>query len=432
MAILVLGAEIEVVRIPELPAAPVLANEDQFVLWDASTNITSKVPLTTLRTFIETGSGGTVDAILSGGSILYVASGGDGFEGTDSFVYPSIAGFSFKLTRDGYPLKIGVEYLILAAGGFKLIDGTTIIEGQRYELDVFELYNGMINPPSGVSNGGFIVGTVNVPTNINISANDMNKLHQVRGAGTALTITLPDVALCADNSFVPIESLINNTKQHRITTTSGQFIYINNEAVTELYLGVGEYAWFFRTTDGWYVIADKITFYNDPCIPKPAYKVGLNKIACIGQLLLRADYPRLWKEVQTLGGSLVSDATWSTVSAIVSGQVHEFPYRGAFSSGDGSTTFRLPDYRGQSVRGLINPGGSDTQRHFNTSGGYQRHGFETHFHSLPDNILINGSVGGGEDGSNNLANINPATGTGTEGGTETRMDNIGLNWVINF
>ncbi len=432
MAILVLGAEIEVVRIPELPPKATLANDDAVPIWDASSNVTSKVSLSTLRTFIETGSGGTIDQILNGGSILYIASGGDGFTGTDSFVYPAIAGFSFVLERDGYPLKLGTEYLILAAGGFQLI-GSTIIAEQRYRLDVFELYAGTIPPPSGVSSTGnsFIVGNTTVNTNVNIAAADMNKVHQIRGAGTAYTLTLPDVALVAANSFIAIEALINNTKQHRITTSGGQFIYINNQAKTSIYIAPGENVWLYRTADGWYAISDKLN-YNDLGIPKPVFKVGLNQIALDGSLLNRVDYPRLWEYVQTLGASLVSDATWSTASVVLGARTVDFPYRGCWSTGNGSSTFRLPDFRSMAVRGLTNPGGGDTQRSFNSPGGFQRHEYEGHNHSLPDNIIINIADFGGESGSDNIALINPATTTGSSGGSETRMDNIGMIWAVNY
>lgn len=426
MAILTLGAEIEVVRIPELPAAD-LADDDAVPIWHASNNVTSKVTLSDLRTFIETGSGGTLDEILSGGSILYIVASGE--VGDDTYVNTALAGLSFKLTRDGYPLKIGVEYEVLAAGGFRLL-GTTFIEGQRYELDVFALTNGVISPPSGVTDG-FISGNDTVNTNINIAAAGMGKVYQIRGAATALTITLPDVDVVANNAFVVFEALINNTKQHRIQTSSGQLIYINNEAVTFLYISKGEYLWLYRTADGWFVISDKGNFTN-LCIPKPAYKVGLNQVALDGSVLVRADYPRLWNYVQTLGASLVSEATWQTVSATVASRLVAFPYRGCFSTGNGSTTFRLPDYRGSTVRGLVNPGGADSQRAFNNPGGFQLNEILDHFHSLPDNILINGSAGGGEDGTNNHTNISPATGTGSEGGTESRMDNIGINWIIDY
>ena len=435
MGVFHISGDVLVVRIPELPVGTDLANEDLFPYWDASTNTTEHTSLATLRTFIETGSGGTLDPVYSGGSILYIVPPAD--QGNVSKTIPAIAGLEFKLVRDGYPMKPVDEFLRLDAGGFQLV-GTTLLEGQRFELDIFELFNGTIPPASGVSTAGFIVGNKIVNTNETISVSDLNKVFQLRGASTALTVILPDVAMCPVNSFVIIETLINNTKQHRITTTGGQFLYINDTSETELFIGKGEYVWCYRTDDGWFVIVDKGNFSNLG-IPIAAYKAGLNQVQLSGQLLSRTEYPRLWAFVQTLGPSLVSDGTWMTSTVTVEGRTVNNPYRGCFSTGDGTTNFRIPDYSGMSVRGLKS---SDSTRSFNNAGGYQRHEYEAHNHLIwgQDN---NANPAGAS--SPEVANIENAPAgnvpsapayyarlSGLSGGTETRMDNIGLNWYINY
>lgn len=58
-----------------------------------------------------------------------------------------------------------------------------------------------------------------------------------------------------------------------------------------------------------------------------------------GQLLKRADWPELWAHAQQHG--VVSDAEWL---ALKPGS--QPSYRAKFSSGDGSTTFRVPDLNG--------------------------------------------------------------------------------------
>lgn len=436
MSVFHISGDVIVVRIPELPEQLALANEDKVPIWHAATNITEHTSLSTLRAFIESGSGGTLDPVYSGGSILYIVPPSD--EGNVSKTIPAIAGLEFKLVRDGYPMKPVDEFIRLDAGGFQLV-GTTLIEGQRFELDIFELYNGAIPPPSGGSStGGFIVGSKNVNTNETISVADLNKVFQLRGGATALSIILPDVDLCPANSFVIIETLINNTKQHRISTTSGQYIHINNVAESELFIGKGEYIWCYRTDDGWFIIVDKGNFSNLG-IPIAAYKAGLNQVQLSGQLLSRVDYPRLWAFVQTLGASLVDDATWSIPSAFVEGRTLDDPFRGCFSTGDFTTTFRIPDYSGMMIKGLLS---GDPGRYFNNPGGYQRHEFESHDHKIwgQDN---NAPPTGGAN--NEVANVENAPPGGTpvfpalfsrlsaaSGGTSTRVDNIGLNWYINY
>lgn len=68
-----------------------------------------------------------------------------------------------------------------------------------------------------------------------------------------------------------------------------------------------------------------------------------------GSLLNRADVPQLWAKVEA-SGAAVSEAVWSG---------GEF---GKFSTGDGATTFRLPDFRGYSSRAWDHGRGVDSGR----------------------------------------------------------------------
>ncbi|AJK46256.1 phage tail protein [Burkholderia plantarii] len=68
-----------------------------------------------------------------------------------------------------------------------------------------------------------------------------------------------------------------------------------------------------------------------------------------GALLLRKDYPALWSYAQE-SGALVSDANW-----------HDDNW-GNFSDGDGATTFRVPELRGEHIRCWDNGRGVDSGR----------------------------------------------------------------------
>jgi hypothetical protein len=62
-------------------------------------------------------------------------------------------------------------------------------------------------------------------------------------------------------------------------------------------------------------------------------------LALSGQTLSRSTYSNLWTFAQS-SGNIVTDAQWTSLSAY-----------GAFTTGDLSTTFRIPDLRGHFVRG---------------------------------------------------------------------------------
>ncbi|WP_206142841.1 phage tail protein [Burkholderia sp. Ac-20384] len=74
-----------------------------------------------------------------------------------------------------------------------------------------------------------------------------------------------------------------------------------------------------------------------------------------GTELKRADYPLLWTYAQA-SGAMVADGDWGKGR------------QGCFSSGDGNTTFRLPDLRGEFVRCWDDSRGVDVQRQI---GGWQ-------------------------------------------------------------
>ncbi|WP_353115295.1 hypothetical protein [Nitratidesulfovibrio sp.] len=86
-----------------------------------------------------------------------------------------------------------------------------------------------------------------------------------------------------------------------------------------------------------------MTFWWPGTTP-PAGSLAIND----GPLLLRAAYPQLWAMAQA-SGNIITEAAWQAQAAVQSSV-------GAFSSGDGATTFRCPRLR-DFVRGADPAGG---------------------------------------------------------------------------
>jgi hypothetical protein len=129
-----------------------------------------------------------------------------------------------------------------------------------------------------------------------------------------------------------------------------------------------------------------------------------------GSLLSRTTYAALWAYAQA-SGRVVSDATWTASDW------------GAFSSGDGSTTFRLPDLRAEFIRGLDDGRGVDSGR---LLGSGQADDFKAHAHT----ISVSGGAAGG--GGGEFAQGSSTLPTSTIGGTETRPRNIALLACIKY
>ena len=136
-------------------------------------------------------------------------------------------------------------------------------------------------------------------------------------------------------------------------------------------------------------------------------------------------------------GAAVSRSTYASLFSAIST---------TWGVGDGSSTFNLPDLRGQFVRGWDNSAGVDSGRSFASSQSDQN---KSHNHSINDSGHNHtagnwgGSFGGGSgatvfrsDVSGTNGSIIQSATTGisiqNDGGTEVRVKNYALMYVIKF
>ncbi|WP_374465599.1 phage tail protein, partial [Chryseobacterium sp.] len=144
-----------------------------------------------------------------------------------------------------------------------------------------------------------------------------------------------------------------------------------------------------------------------------------------GTLVNRADFPRLWQMVSKYS-KIVTDSQWLNGSGLNSGY---------FSSGNGTSTFRVPDLRGLFIRGLDGGRGIDLDRNSANiqDGSFQADALKKHKHLITDVHPYDGFAllgGGFNGGANNFKWRNTET---QEAGTyETRPQNIALTPYIRF
>lgn len=128
----------------------------------------------------------------------------------------------------------------------------------------------------------------------------------------------------------------------------------------------------------------------------------------------------------TAGGAAI--ATSGTQSGTHTGLFAPFGF------GDGSTTFNLPDLRGEFPRGFDDGRGIDTNRNF---GSLQLDAFQGHFHAMSSrtDLVTSGGSNGATNGAGASATGAPIT-DGTNGtpriAAETRPRNIALLACIKF
>jgi microcystin-dependent protein len=117
-------------------------------------------------------------------------------------------------------------------------------------------------------------------------------------------------------------------------------------------------------------------------------------------------------------GALVSRSTYADLFSAI-GTI--------YGIGDGSTTFALPDLRGEFPRGWDDGRGVDSGRAF---GSAQADDFKSHTHTIATRASV--QSGGAEEPPLDATGAAVAYPTSSTGGTETRPRNIALLAIIKF
>lgn len=465
------GNIIPTARIPEIAHFSTVASEikgnDKLVFYKTDQDKTVHMLLSELRTYAMTGGSSTITPVIQDGKdFIYTVPVWEA--GGQIASIPILAGKAFSLEREGYPLvhqeydssgnakydAADIDFEILSSGGFKLVkvvDGQTdtLVEKVRYKVSPYS--SGVSSTPTSTTTGSsFIQGIVKVAANLLFDPlNHLHKVLSMETGSTKRTITLCDVTNVnlPKNQVIIIASVINSTVENKVTTTAGQFIYLNGQSFTSIYVRPGEIVMLLRDDTGWYVINEFGRVYDELGKIQSAYKIGRNELLLDGSELLRADYPRLWEVVQTMGSALIEETLWQTAAVYRQGNSYFTsppsgtydtimrPYRGCFSSGDGTTTFRVPDLMNMFLRSVKTTAGTDNERYYNKAGGYQRGMNEEHDHGVNTTGDQNGVDPGRslQRADNPGDNFGKGSGIGyvsTEGGIESRPENIGVLYTI--
>ena len=308
-----------------------------------------------------------------------------------------------------------------------------IISGTVWELYLFDGTDDILIGTINTGANSFVVNSGALGFNVStVARNDVTPLSLVNGrvvltqeAGSQGQIEIKGINTGnGDQAAIRFSNGVSGAQQIKALYTAA------NTALSLLDSSSAEFIRF--GTDGdivskvWNKLSEQIvqpgSVVFGPWTSAPPGLVTLN-----GALLSRTTYARLWSFAQTYG-KLVSDATWLAGAY------------GAFSTGDGSTTFRIPTINGFFVRGVYDELGYTIGTYVPDSFASHNHGVNdpSHYHTYNQPVPTAAAA----LGSLNYTNVPSGTATGyaytgisiqsAGSGSETKPRNIALRACMKY
>lgn len=216
-----------------------------------------------------------------------------------------------------------------------------------------------------IGSSGYQFTNINVDTTLTI---DQAGIILIDASAGNLAVTLPDTDLSISYILKRIDNSANIVRVQISGTNKIRYhLNVNANGYNFLYLmGAGDY-WEIAS-DGagnWWEIdrLDSTSLGSFKFLSSIIAPVG-GYILANGAELTRADYPCLWDYAQQ-SGMIVAEADRTG-------------FEGSFTTGNGTSTFRIPDLRGEFLRVLDNGRGADPSR---TAGSWQKGSFSVGDHT---------------------------------------------------
>lgn len=341
--------------------------------------------------------------------LYLIADSTPGFvSGVNNYTDSTLSGWAYSLERVPQgTLAPTIDYNKTDTSWTLLAIGDLINSGERFVLHFVPIsVDSPIQTPNLLSTTEIITG------NTALANTDVGKGLLIQGAGSILTITLPDISTVGDLKFINFYSNGGNHVNANIIPFGANTILWPTP--TKIVMGQCEQLKLFKANGVWNVDTSSAGIIMVGEIVHQYKKQPINTIFANGTLISRTTYSRLWDFVQSLeSGVVIAEASWANTDS--SGN---FINKGKYSFGDGSTTFRLPLLYGIGfMRGIDGSTRLPSSFEIDMVG--------PHNHGVPIAIAGAGSFAGGRTSA-----IGVKATSDNNSGTETRPQNIGIYKLI--
>ena len=306
--------------------------------------------------------------------VLVVGAGGDNpVNGERVFTLASLNGWEYSIERRGGGTLIPGTEVNVSADGETITLLAPVDPFLTDEVIVLHFIPQIVtNNPIAVTNSGKVFSNSDIITaDEALGATDIGKVKVLQGASDTLNVTLPPLADVAVNRMICIISEGGSHINATILCDGSDTINFNG-IVDHIILGQSDRLWIYKSLDQnslpiWEIAVDPASVKVRGEIFQSYKTTEKNALFCDGTEHDRAQYPGLWEYIQTIDPSaIVNDADWSNVA---------LNNKAKFSTGDGSTTFRLPQ--------LFTPGFLRAVDGTRKSGSYESQQMLDHQHETP-------------------------------------------------
>jgi len=347
----------------------------------------------------------------------------------------NLIGNNLQLSKNGGNVDLtkydkDSQQLVLNGNTLSITKGNSIVLSDAVDLDA--------DPTNEIQNLSVNQNKLSISKSnqVNIDADTANEIQSLSVNQNRLILTKSnDVIIDADTTN-EIQSLIIN--QNRLSITKSNQVNIDTDTTNEiqsltynndiLQLSKSNQVVFPKDNDRDSINEiQTLTFINDSIKLSKANSVYLPSMPS-GSIIAFGgrNIPNGWL---LCDGSLVSRITYSRLFNTIDS---------VWGNGNGSTTFHIPDLRGQFLRGVSGTSSNDPDASIRTSknsngnsgnnvGSFQSDELKSHNHTIP--ISGGNSASSNYGGYGTYSNLNTTNNTG---GSETRPKNAYVYYIIKF